>query len=124
MQHNPHFERLVKASLATVNEIHIDEVKNLMEQNQLPLFIDIREDIEWNQGHLPHAYHLGRGILERDIENIVNDRATPIILYCGGGYRSVLAAQSLQKMGYTQVFSMAGGYRSWKEANYPLEESH
>lgn len=120
MQHNPHFERLVNDARNSINEIDVHHVKKLMDQDQLPLFLDVREDREWHVGHLPMAHHMGRGIIERDIENKVPDKTTPIILYCGGGYRSILAAESLQKMGYTHVQSMAGGYRGWKEASYPL----
>ncbi|QIQ21384.1 rhodanese-like domain-containing protein [Zophobihabitans entericus] len=120
MQHNPGFEALCEKVRENVKEITIGEVKALMDSNKLPLFIDVREDNEWQNGHLPQAVHLGRGIIERDIETVVPDKNTPMILYCGGGYRSVLSADNLQKMGYTNVISMDGGFRGWKEAGYQL----
>lgn len=120
MKHNPGFESLCELARMNVAEITIHDVKKLMEQGKLPLFIDVREDLEWQNDHLPHAQHIGRGVIERDIETIVPDKNTTIILYCGGGYRSVLAAESLQKMGYQNILSMAGGYRGWKESGYPL----
>lgn len=119
MAHNPGFEALCEQVRQSVKETSVAEVKALMDKQQLPLFIDVREDHEWHKDHLPQAKHLGRGIIERDIETLVPDKNTPMILYCGGGYRSVLAAESLQKMGYTHVTSMDGGYRGWKEAGYP-----
>ena len=85
------------------------------------MLIDVREDHEWNKGHLPQAHHLGRGILERDIERLCPDKDSKIILYCGGGYRSALAAVNLQTMGYTHVLSMAKGYRGWVEENLNIE---
>lgn len=120
MKHNPGFETLCELARQHVKEITVQEVKSLMDKGQLPLFIDVREDKEWQENHLPLAKHLGRGIIERDIETNVPDKSTPIILYCGGGYRSILAAESLQKMGYKNVISMDGGFRGWKEAGYPL----
>lgn len=120
MKHNSGFEALCEAARKVIKEITIVEVKQLMDKGNLPLLIDVREDSEWNKDHLPHAKHIGRGILERDIETAVPDKATPMIVYCGGGYRSALAAESLQHMGYINVLSMAGGYRAWKEAAYPL----
>lgn len=92
----------------------------MMDRGTIPLVLDVREDSEWGKDHLPGARHLGRGVMERDIETVVPDKATPMVLYCGGGYRSALAAESLQKMGYTGVLSMDGGYRGWNEAGYPL----
>lgn len=120
MQHNLGFVTLCQTAAKQVKEISIAQVKTLMDNSKLPLFIDVREDNEWQVDHLPFAIHVGRGILERDIETLVPNKQTPIILYCGGGYRSILATESLQKMGYSQVMSMRGGYRGWKEAGYPL----
>jgi rhodanese-related sulfurtransferase len=120
MQHNPGFVLLCQTAAKHVKEISIGQVKTLIDTNKLPLFIDVREDNEWQVDHIPFAIHLGRGIIERDIETLVPNKQTPIILYCGGGYRSILAAESLQKMGYNQVMSMSGGYRGWKQAGYPL----
>lgn len=120
MQHNPAFETLCESARAQIKEITIPQVKALMDAATLPLFIDTREDNEWQRGHLPHAIHIGRGVIERDIETQVPDKTTPMILYCGGGYRSALAAESLQKMGYTQVLSMAGGWRGWNDAGFEV----
>lgn len=120
MQHNPGFEALCEAARQCVDEITISDVNALLKSNTLPLLIDVREDSEWQQDHLPHAKHLGRGVIERDIETVIPDKNTVMILYCGGGYRSVLAAESLQKMGYGKIYSMRGGYRGWKEAGHAL----
>lgn len=120
-KHNKAFEELCEKARLNVNEITADKVKMLMDTEELPIFIDVREDSEWHKDHLPGAIHLGRGIIERDIDKIAPDMSTTIILYCGGGYRSVLAAESLQKMGYNNVLSMTGGYRGWVMAGYPLE---
>lgn len=120
MKHNPSFEALCESIRKNVKELSVDEVKLLLDKQILPLFIDVREDSEWQNDHLPHAKHIGRGVIERDIETLCPDKNTPMILYCGGGYRSVLAADNLQKMGYTNIISMDGGYRGWKEAGYPL----
>jgi rhodanese-related sulfurtransferase len=120
MQHNPAFEALCLAAKQHVQETDVPSVKKMMDDNTLPLLIDVREDSEWAKGHLPQAIHIGRGVIERDIETQVPDKATPMVLYCGGGYRSVLAAESLQKMGYTNVISMDGGWRGWTGAGYPV----
>ncbi|WP_392566162.1 rhodanese-like domain-containing protein [Utexia brackfieldae] len=120
MQHNPGFENLCSTARQQVTETTVDAVKSHMDNDELPLLIDVREDSEWFTDHLPQAIHLGRGIIERDIETQVPNKNTKMILYCGGGFRSVLAAESLQKMGYTNVISMDGGYRLWKEKGYPL----
>lgn len=119
-KHNQSFEQLCEAARKNVIEISVAEVKQLMDSKKLPLFIDVREESEWQKDHLPQAKHIGRGVLERDIENTVTDKLTPMIVYCGGGYRSALAAESLQKMGFNHVLSLAGGYRGWCEAGYPL----
>ena len=84
--------------------------------------VDVREDNEWMRGHLPGAVHLGKGVIERDIEQAFPDKASPLVLYCGGGYRSALAADNLQKMGYTRVMSMDGGWRGWTEAGFPVDK--
>ncbi|WP_159566889.1 rhodanese-like domain-containing protein [Budvicia diplopodorum] len=119
-KHNPGFEQLCEAARNNVNEVSIQQVKQMIDDGTVPLVLDVREESEWQKGHIPGAQHLGRGVLERDIETRVPDKQTPVILYCGGGYRSALAAESIQKMGYSQVLSMDGGYRAWGEANYPL----
>lgn len=121
-KHNPGFEQLCEAARKNVDEISIGQVKAMIDSGTAPLVLDVREESEWNKDHIPGARHLGRGVLERDIETRVPDKTTPIILYCGGGYRSALAAESIQKMGYSQVLSMDGGYRAWNEANYPLDK--
>jgi rhodanese-related sulfurtransferase len=118
MQHTPGFIALCEIARAQVKVVSIEAVKHGLDRGCL--LIDVREDHEWQRGHLPQAEHLGRGVIERDIETRVPNKHTPIILYCGGGHRSVLAADSLQKMGYTDVSSMEGGWRAWNEAAYPV----
>ena len=110
--------RLAEAAKSRVRETTIAFVKERLDQRETPELnlIDVREDNEWEAGHLPADLHLGRGVIERDIEQHFPDFDTELILYCGGGYRSALAAESLQKMGYTNVFSMDGGFRGWSEA--------
>jgi rhodanese-related sulfurtransferase len=120
LDHNPGFLKLVASAQKDVREINNEEVAQRLNASRDFLLIDVREESEWNAGHLPHALHLSKGLIERDIETQIPDLSTPIILYCGGGYRSILAAQSLQKMGYTHVLSMSGGWRGWTEKNLPL----
>lgn len=122
MQHNPRFLAFVNEVRQRVNEVDVHQVKRWMEQNRPFVLLDVREESEWAKGHLPFAQYLGRGILERDIETRYPELNTPLVLYCGGGFRSVLAADNLQQMGYRDVISMDGGYRGWVEANYPVEE--
>ena len=117
-QHAPGFLALVEQAKGQIKEISIPE---LLEHNQPYVLLDIREDHEWDKGHMPEAMHLGKGIIERDIEQTVADKKQKIVLYCGGGYRSALSAQTLQQMGYQNVYSLAGGYREWCERNLPLE---
>ncbi|WKE64676.1 rhodanese-like domain-containing protein [Gallaecimonas kandeliae] len=112
MQHSPGFQALCEQVRAQVREVQVDELEALLAEAGA-LLLDVREDHEWVKGRLPRAEHLGRGILERDIEKRVPDKATSLYLYCGGGYRSALAAHNLQLMGYTAVFSVAGGYKAW-----------
>lgn len=119
-KHNSGFEQLCEAARKNVHEVSIQQVKQMIDAGTVPLVLDVREESEWQKDHIPGAQHLGRGVLERDIETRIPDKTTPLVLYCGGGYRSALAAESIQKMGYTQVLSMDGGYRAWNEANYPL----
>ena len=121
MQHNPRFLAFVNEVRQRVNEVDVHQVKRWMEQNRPFVLLDVREESEWAKGHLPSAQYLGRGILERDIETRYPELNTPLVLYCGGGFRSVLAADNLQQMGYRDVISMDGGYRGWVEANYPVE---
>lgn len=119
-QHPPRFLRIVDDAKKRVRETTVDEVKSKLDRGEKFLLIDVREDNEYAKDHLPGAIHLGRGIIERDIEERVPDLNTPLILYCGGGFRSALAADNLQKMGYTQVISMDGGIRGWREKGFPL----
>ena len=121
MQHSPQFLKLVNQSKKRVKETNVREVKRRMDTGEKFLLVDVREDHEWARGHLPGAVHLGRGIIERDIEIKVPDNATKIVLYCGGGFRSALVADNLQNMGYTNVESMDGGWRGWTEAGLPTQ---
>jgi len=120
MQHAPGFLRLVNDARSRVRECTVADVKAMLDRGGTFLLVDVREESEWAKGHLPRAEHLCKGIIERDAESRFPDPATPIVLYCGGGYRSALAADNLQKMGYTNVLSMDGGWRAWTEAGYPL----
>jgi rhodanese-related sulfurtransferase len=119
MKHAPEFLKLVADAKARVRETNVQEVKKRLDTQESFTLVDVREDSEWVKGHLPAAIHLGKGIIERDIENAIPAKTTPIVLYCGGGYRSALAADSLQKMGYTNVTSMDGGWRGWTDAGFP-----
>jgi rhodanese-related sulfurtransferase len=119
-QHSPRFLNVVNDAKQRVREVTVDDVKHMLDGNPDFLLIDVREDNEWAKDHLPKAVHLGKGIIERDVEKQVPDMSTPLILYCGGGFRSALAADALQRMGYTNVASMDGGIREWREKGYPL----
>ena len=120
MQHSPRFLKIVDDAKSRIKEIGIDEVKEKLDNGDKFALVDVREESEFAKDHLPGALHLGKGIIERDIETRVPDLNTPMILYCGGGFRSALAADNLQKMGYKNVLSMDGGIRGWREKNYPL----
>ncbi len=122
MKHNPGFLKLVEQVKQRIKECSIAEVKAKLDRGEPFHFIDVREDHEFAKDHARGARHLGRGILERDIETEIPDKQAEIILYCGGGFRSALAADSLQQMGYSNVRSMEGGIRAWREAGYPLEQ--
>jgi len=119
MKHAPEFLKLVDDAKTRIRQTNAQEVKKRLDAQETFTLIDVREGSEWAKGHLPGAVHLCKGIIERDIENAVTGKATPIVLYCGGGYRSALAADNLQKMGYTNVISMDGGWRGWTEAGFP-----
>ncbi len=119
-QHSPQFLRLVSEAKQRIHEVTIDDVKARLDRGQKFLLIDVREESEYAKDHLPGAVHLGKGIIERDIEERVPDPNTALVLYCGGGYRSALAADNLQKMGYSNVLSMDGGVRGWREKGYPM----
>lgn len=118
--HDPDFERLCDEARAAITEVSIDEVKARQDRGEDFFFLDVREDSEWAVDRCQGARHLGRGVLERDIHLLAPDKDTDLVLYCGGGYRSALAAESLQKMGYRKVASMAGGIRAWRDAGLPL----
>ena len=120
--HSPRFLQIVDDVRKRVQETNVDEVKQRMDRGDDNfILIDVREESEWAKGHLPDAMHLGKGIIERDIETKVPDPNAEIVLYCGGGFRSALAADNLQKMGYQNVKSMDGGWRGWTEKGYPTQ---
>lgn len=116
MQHSPGFLKIVADAKSRIKELTVADVQSKLQQPGSFLLVDVREESEWNAGHLPRAIHLGKGVIERDIENRVPDNNQEVILYCGGGFRSALVADVLQKMGYTNVWSMDGGFRDWKAA--------
>jgi rhodanese-related sulfurtransferase len=122
-QHPARFLKLVEDAKQRVRETNVDDVKARLDRHDKFILIDVREDNEYDADHIPGAVHLGKGIIERDIEGKYPDIHTPMILYCGGGFRSALAADNLQKMGYTDVISMDGGIREWRGKKYPLEKS-
>jgi rhodanese-related sulfurtransferase len=119
-QHSPRFLKIVEDTRKRIHEVSIDEVKAKLDRKEKFLLIDVREESEYAADHLPGSVHLGKGIIERDVEDRVPDQDTPIVLYCGGGFRSALAADNLQKMGYTHVLSMDGGIRGWREKGFAL----
>jgi len=119
-QHSPRFLQIVDDAKKRIRELSVDAVKEKLDKREKFLLIDVREESEWAKDHLPGAIHVGKGIIERDIEERVPDVNTPLVLYCGGGFRSALAADNLQKMGYTNVLSMDGGVRGWREKGFPL----
>jgi len=122
MKHSEGFLRIVNDAKSRIKEVSVTETRDRLAANPNAKLIDVREDKEWNDAHAAGAEHLGKGIIERDIEATVPDKSTELILYCGGGYRSALAADVLQKMGYTNVWSMAGGWKAWKESGAPITE--
>jgi rhodanese-related sulfurtransferase len=117
--HSAQFLKLVQDAKTRVKETDVADVKKRMDAGEKFILVDVREDNEWANGHLPGAVHLGKGIIERDIEQRVPDTSTKVILYCGGGFRSALAGDNLQKMGYTNVESMDGGWKGWVQAGLP-----
>lgn len=120
--HNPGFLALVNDAKTRVKQIDIRAYREMAERGEAGLLIDVREDNEWAAGHATGAIHLGKGIIERDIEKTVPDRRARMVLYCGGGFRSALAADALQKMGYKDVISLDGGWRAWQESGLPTEK--
>ena len=121
MHHSEGFLKLVEEAKRRIREITVEETLERVNAGEGARLIDVREDHEWEAGHAQGAEHLGKGIIERDIEQLVPEKSTELILYCGGGYRSALAAETLQRMGYYDVSSMAGGWKAWKEADAPVE---
>jgi rhodanese-related sulfurtransferase len=122
MTHSPGFLKLVKDAKTRVEEIEIDDYRSMRESGEEHVLVDTREDSEWAAGHVAGAVHLSKGVIERDIETKVPDKHATLVLYCGGGFRSALAADNLQKMGYTNVISLDGGWRALKESGVPLEK--
>ena len=123
MAHNPEFLKLVNDAKSRIQETDINGYKQMLARGEKPVLIDTREDNEWAAGHAAGAVHLGKGIIERDIETQVPDKNTKLVLYCGGGFRSALSADALQKMGYKNVISLDGGWRAWQQSGMPVERS-
>jgi rhodanese-related sulfurtransferase len=121
MKHTPGFLKLAEDARSRIRELTVAKAQERLDSNPSARLIDVREDHEWQEAHARNAHHMSRGIIERDIETQIPDHDTELILYCGGGYRSALAADNLQRMGYRNVYSMAGGWKAWKEASAPIE---
>lgn len=122
-QHSPGFLKVVDEAKSRVRELTVDQVKAKLDKGERFYLIDVREESEWAKDHVPQAIHLGKGVIERDIEQRIPDKNAELVLYCGGGFRSALAADNLQKMGYTNVISMDGGIRDWRQKGFPLSGS-
>ena len=120
MQHSPGFLKLVNEAKAQVRELSLEQARQHLQENPQAILLDVREDHEWAKGHAVEAIHLGKGILERDLETRFPDANTELIMYCGGGFRSALTAQAAQKLGYRNVFSLAGGYKAMVQAQWPM----
>ena len=121
MAHSPEFLKLVNDAKSRIRQTTPEEVKARLDKGERLLLVDTREDNEWEKGHIAGALHMGKGIIERDVEAAIPNRDREIILYCGGGFRSALAADNLRIMGYKNAVSMGGGWRTWKELGYPVE---
>jgi len=121
MQHSPGFLKLVEEVRARIREVTLEQARERLRRNPRAVLVDVREDSEWNDGHAAEAVHLGKGVFERDLEKAIPDPAGEIILYCGGGYRSALAAEAAQRMGYNNVFSLIGGYKAMAAADWPMQ---
>jgi rhodanese-related sulfurtransferase len=121
MQHQPGFLKLVEAARPLVSEVTLDQLRERMKGNARLLLIDVREDTEWASGHARGAIHVGKGVLERDIESRCPDKSAEIVMYCGGGFRSVLTCEVAQRMGYSSVHSLVGGYRAMTQGGWPME---
>lgn len=122
MNHSPGFLKICEEARKNIKESSVEDVFKRLSNGEKFHFVDVREDHEWAQGHAKGAKHIGKGIIERDIENLIPDKSSEIVVYCGGGYRSALAAEVLQRMGYQKVISMMGGIKAWREKNYPEEK--
>ena len=122
MVHSPGFLKVVEDAKSRVRELTVEQARGRLKQNPHAVLVDVREDTEWANGHAAEAIHLGKGILERDIENTIRDPGTEIIMYCGGGFRSALTAEVAQRMGYKNVWSLAGGYKALVAANWPMKK--
>ena len=121
MVHSPRFLKLVEDAKTRIKEVTVEDIRCSRESGEDFVLVDTREDSEWAAGHASGSIHLGKGILERDIEKTVPDTSMKLVLYCGGGFRSALSADALQAMGYTNVYSLAGGWRAWNQAHMPVE---
>jgi rhodanese-related sulfurtransferase len=121
MDHSPGFLKIVNEAKSRVRENTPEDVRRKQQADESFFLVDVREDNEWQKGHARGAIHLGKGIIERDVEKVIPDHDAEVILYCGGGFRSALAADALQQMGYKKVISMDGGWKRWKELGYPIE---
>jgi rhodanese-related sulfurtransferase len=122
VQHSSRFLKIVENVKQRIREVSVDDVKAKLDRGEKFVLVDVREESEWSKDHLPNAIHLGKGVIERDVEQRVPDLNTPMVLYCGGGFRSALAADNLQQMGYKNVLSMDGGIREWREKGLPLSK--
>jgi rhodanese-related sulfurtransferase len=119
MDHAEGFLNLVRDAKKRIKEENVQVTKKRLDAGEQMILVDVREESEWARGHIPNAIHLGKGIIERDIEKAIPERGATVVLYCGGGFRSALAADNLQKMGYSNVISMDGGWRDWTQAGFP-----
>lgn len=122
MAHNPGFLQIVNDAKSRIRQTDMAGYRQTLESGAKPLLIDVREDSEWHAGHAAGAIHVGKGVIERDIETLVPDKNTPMVLYCGGGFRSAIAADALQKMGYTNAVSLDGGWRAYQQSGMPIEK--
>ena len=121
--HSPGFLALINEVRRTIREMSVDDYRRRLAAGERFTLVDVREDHEWAAGHLPGAVHIGKGIIEREIEKAVPDKGAPIVCQCGGGFRSVLVCENLKRMGYTNTWSLDGGYREWLEKGLPIERS-
>lgn len=121
-QHMSSFLMLVNEAKKHITETDVTHVKKMLDAHATFFLIDVREDHEWQQGHLPHAIHLGKGIIERDIEKVIPNKESQVVLYCGGGFRSALATESIKKMGYNNAISMDGGFKGWVDSGYSVDK--